>query len=187
MFSGSTVIFTVFLASGVSSSFGAALRGASIATVSEPSDFDPASTEARVFAEEVFDPTGAEVQLFDEDSQVFANEVFDPMADHQVFDEDVIEAHREGEHFVFGQEVVVLQCANEAGVNPCGPGRACHDVEDGITCEDIPSLQGCPVGCAPNSSCIRQEDAFRCVCDEGFFRPHAYLSCIAMPESEIQL
>ena len=32
-----------------------------------------------------------------------------------------------------------------------------------------------------------KEDAFRCVCDEGFFRPHAYLSCIAMPESEIQL
>ena len=71
MFSGSTVIFTVYLASSASSSFGAALRGASIATVSEPFDFDPASTEARVFAEEVFDPTGAEVQLFDEDSQVF--------------------------------------------------------------------------------------------------------------------
>ena len=179
MFSNSGVIITVFLlaSSCVPSSCGAALRGTA----------DEKLVEPLIFKAESFDPTVTEALVRLSDHVVDSNAVKSEFADDLLVDEGVLDAHMEGDHLVFGQESFVLRCANEAGINPCGPGRACHDTDDGITCEDIPSLQGCPVGCAPNSSCIKEQDSFNCVCDEGFFRPHAFLGCVKTSESEIQL
>jgi len=134
------------------------------------------SETPQVFEEEVIE--SETTQVFDEEVTIESN---------QIFNEEVIEAKVEGDLLVFDEEEFVLRCANEAGVNPCGPGKACWDTESGISCDDIPSLQGCPAGCAPNSSCIKQEKSFSCECDSGFFRPNASLSCIKMAEGEIQL
>ena len=70
-------------------------------------------------------------------------------------------------------------CANPYG-NPCGPGSACTDTETGISCAPI-NLEGCPVGCGPNSSCMLQQNAYECICNTGFSRPQKYLPCIAIP------
>ena len=165
MLSNSGIITIFLLASScVPSSCGAALRG----TAGEKVD------AAQDIADEIFLPIATEAIVLNE-------QVVDEV------DEGAIEAHMESDLLVFGRESYFLRCANEDGINPCGPGRSCHDTEDGITCEDIPSLQGCPVGCAPNSSCIKQLDSFRCVCDEGFFRSTPYVGCVKTPQSDIQL
>ena len=70
-------------------------------------------------------------------------------------------------------------CSNPYG-NPCGPGSACTDTETGISCAPI-NLEGCPVGCGPNSSCMLQQNAYECICNTGFSRPQKYLPCIATP------
>ena len=70
-------------------------------------------------------------------------------------------------------------CSNPYG-NPCGPGSACTDTETGISCTPI-NLEGCPVGCGPNSTCRLQStnQTYECICNAGFARPQPFLPCIA--------
>ena len=71
-------------------------------------------------------------------------------------------------------------CSNPYG-NPCGPGSACTDTETGISCAPI-NVDGCPVGCGPNSTCqLQQQQSYECVCNAGYSRPQPYLPCVANP------
>ena len=139
-----------FLAACVPLSIGATIRGASDTVIVATESGDAAISEQHQLNEEIF--VSREEEMKEEETDIL----------------------------IFGEEeFFILTCANESGSNPCGPGKACHDTETGITCDAIPDLQGCPAGCAPHSTCTPSGDEFSCECDTGFHRS-AMLGCVAI-------
>jgi hypothetical protein len=70
-------------------------------------------------------------------------------------------------------------CNTTFGRSPCGPLALCEDTDAGHMCKTI-SLQGCPVGCDPNSSCVEDNDknsTWSCVCNPGYSRSSESMPC----------
>ena len=72
------------------------------------------------------------------------------------------------------------RCVTPNG-SPCGPAAICSETQTGYACTQLYRETGCPTGCSPDESCVQNNNGkYACECNQGFFRPHQRLPCMAL-------